>query len=415
MVFTMPLPNAPKVLAIIQAGGKGSRMGVLTAQRAKPALPFGGTHQLIDFAMSNLTNSGISDVWVSVQYLAGSLDTHLQHGRPWDLDRNVGGFRRVVPEEADAARSGGFAAGNADDLFRIRGEIAADDADVVIVLSADQVLALDLRDVVASHLEKEADCTIVTTEVSRSEAANKAVVTAEATGRVTRIDEKPENPDHGTIAAEIFVYRKGALMDALESAEAQTRPADGSVDETGLGDFAEHLLPTIIETGTVRTYPLDGYWKDMGRPETYLAGHRDLVRGKVRIFDDPAWPMRTLSTDRGAARVRSGGVVDESVISPGCDIAGTVRGSTLGPGVVVREGAVVEDSVVFENCVIERDATVRTAIIDEDVAVRSGVTVGAAPAATRARDADIAVVGRGCVVRSDVAAGEQIDPDTTLG
>lgn len=415
MASTMPTAAAPKVLAIVQAGGKGSRMGVLTAQRAKPALPFGGTHQLIDFAMSNLANSRIDDVWVSVQYLAGSLDAHLQHGRPWDLDRNVGGFRRVVPEEADAARAGGFAAGNADDLFRIRGEIEAEEADVIVVLSADQVLALDLRPLIAAHLDKDADCTIVTTEVPITEASNKAVVTTNATGRVTRVDEKPEDPDHGTIAAEIFVYRKSALMDALTAAEERTRPGDADEDETGLGDFAEHLLPTIIATGTVLTYPLEGYWKDMGRPETYLAAHRDLVRGKVRIFNDRSWPMRTLATNRGAGRVRAGGVVEESVISPGCDVAGTVRGSTLGPGVTVRAGALVEDSVIFENCVIERDAVVRTSILDEGVTVRSGAEVGATPAATKARDADIAVVGRGCVVRGSVAAGEQIAPGSRVG
>lgn len=165
MAAHMPLTDAPRVLAIVQAGGKGSRMGVLTTHRAKPALPFGGTHQLVDIAMSNLVNSGISSVWVSVQYRAGTLDKHLQHGRPWDLDRNDGGFRRIVPEEIDAVRTGWFASGNADDLYRIRHQIADENADVTVVLSADQVFTLDLRDVVAAHLAKGADLTIVTTEV----------------------------------------------------------------------------------------------------------------------------------------------------------------------------------------------------------------------------------------------------------
>ena len=418
MADSMPLPRAPKVLAIVQAGGKGSRMGALTADRAKPALPFGGTHQLIDITLSNVANSGIGSVWVSVQYQAGSLDEHLQHGRPWDLDRNVGGFRRVVPDEVDAVRTGGFAAGNADDLYRIRREIEREDADVVVVLSADQIFALDLRDVIAAHLETGAACTIVTTQVSRSQASDKAVVITDATGKVTRVEEKPENPESTTISAEIFVYEKDALLLGLDKAEKATRPDDGkgddAVDETGLGDFAEHLLPQIIADGLVRTYPLEGYWKDMGRPELYLAAHRDLVRGVVRVFDDVDWPMRTLATNRGAARVRAGAVVEESVISPGCDIAGTVRGSTLGPGVVVREGAVVEDSVIFDACVIERDAVVSTSILDANVAVRAGVRVGTSSAGKRAHDDAIAVVGHDSVVRSDVVAGSQIDPGSTV-
>lgn len=414
MTDAMPLPGAPKVLAIVQAGGKGSRMGVLTAQRAKPALPFGGTHQLIDIAMSNLANSGIGDVWVSVQYRAGSLDAHLQHGRPWDLDRNVGGFRRVVPEENDMGRLGGFAAGNADDLFRIRHEIEEADADVVVVLSADQVFALDLRDVIAEHLRTGSELTIVTTEVPITEAPHKAVVTIDATGKVTRIDEKPENPDRGTISAEVFVYGKQALLDALVEAEAASRP-DDDADETGLGDFAEELIPTLIARGKTRAYPFEGYWRDMGRPETYLLAHRDLVRGKVGIFDDQAWPMRTLASDHGAGRIRAGADVTTSLVSPGCDIAGTVRNSTLGPGVIVREGALVEDSVIFDGCVIEKGAVVRTAVLDEGVVVRRSASVGETPSATKVRDGDIAVVGRASVVRGTVGSGEQVEPQTTVG
>ena len=191
----------------------------------------------------------------------------------------------------------------------------------------------------------------VTTEVPVTEASNKAVVTSDATGKVTRIDEKPEDPAHGTISAEVFVYRTAALLDALGEAEKATRPEADGEDETGLGDFAEHLIPTLVARGRVRTHALEGYWMDMGRPETYLRAHRDLVRGDVPIFDDEAWPMRTLATNKCAARVREGAVVDASYLSPGCDISGTVRRSVLGPGVIVRAGAVVEDAVVLDGAV----------------------------------------------------------------
>lgn len=412
MAMRVAQPDAPKVLAIVQAGGKGSRMGVLTEQRAKPALPVAGTHRLIDIAMSNLVNSGITSVWVSVQYLAGTLDAHMQHGRPWDLDRSFGGFRRVVPEEAEASLQGGFASGNADDLFRIRKDIDAEDTDLVVILSADQIFTVDLRQVVAKHVQTGADCTLVTADVSRTEASNKAVVTIDATGKVTKIEEKPENPDRGTVSAEIMVFTKSALLDVLTQMAEETAPhADGG--DSGLGDLAEKFLPRLVADGNVRAYPIDGYWRDMGRPASYLAAHRDLTRAKTDVFGDPQWPMRTLGVNRGPARVRDGADVYRSLIAAGCDIAGTVRDSTLGQGVIVRAGAVVEDSVIFDDCVIEKDAVVRTAIVDESVTVRSGVQVGQTPAATAARDKDIAVVGQHSIVRNDVAPGTQIEPFTT--
>ena len=166
------VPNArtPRILAIVQAGGKGSRMDVLTRERAKPALPFGGSYQLIDFALSNLAHSGIPDVWVSVQYQAASLDRHLSGGRPWDLDRTRGGYRRLVPEEGDTSSLEGFSTGNADDLMRMADDIAASRADIVVVTSADHVFRLDVRSVIEEHLAHGAECTLVTTNVARAEA-----------------------------------------------------------------------------------------------------------------------------------------------------------------------------------------------------------------------------------------------------
>ena len=186
----------PVVLAVIQAGGQGSRLDVLTRERAKPALSFAGSFQLIDVALTNCAHSGISDVWLSVQYQAGSLHHHLAAGRPWDLDRTRGGLRWLMPEEGGgSAAQDGFSNGNGDDLHRFADAIRAFAPDVVVVMSTDQVLALDLRPVVAAHLERGSHCTLVTTEVSRTQAAEKAVVTVGQASRVTAIDYKPERPD----------------------------------------------------------------------------------------------------------------------------------------------------------------------------------------------------------------------------
>jgi len=198
----------PSVLAIVQAGGQGSRMDVLTRERAKPALPFAGAFRLVDFVLSSLSHSGIPDVWLSVQYQAGSLDPHVSGGRPWDLDRTRGGFRRVVPQQgAGSAAQSGFSQGNADDLLRMRDDIARSGAEVVLVSSADHVFAMDLAALVDAHLDSGADCTIVTAETSKSEARHNVVVHSTRAGAVTGVDVKPGRPSVTTVATEIFVYR----------------------------------------------------------------------------------------------------------------------------------------------------------------------------------------------------------------
>lgn len=412
----LPAPGAPHVLAVIQAGGQGSRMDVLTRERAKPALPFAGTYQLVDLALSSIANSGVDDVWVSVQYMAGSLDTHLQSGRPWDLDRTRGGYRRIVPEEGRDRT--GFSSGTADDLSKIADEIASLGPDVVVVLSADQVYRVDLRELVDQHRRRGSLATIATVEVPRSQAAHKAVVTADATGLVRRVEEKPEDPAHGVISAEIVCFAAPEMLATLQQVrverEARRTTRGPGPEGSGLGDLAEDLLPQLVAAGPVHTFALGGYWQDMGRPAAYLTAHRDLVHGRVDVFDDPAWPVRSNHPDLGPARVRASSRVADSVISAGCDVAGTVRGSTLGPGVVVEEGAVVEDSVLFGGVVVERGARVRTSVLDDDVRVGRDARVGSTPRG-HLTDDRVTLVGRGSTVGRGVRlpGGSRLEPGTT--
>lgn len=407
--------DRPRVLAIVQAGGKGSRMDVLTRERAKPALPFGGQHRLVDITLSNLAHSGISDVWVSVQYQAGSLDQHLAGGRPWDLDRTRGGMRRMVPEEsAGAADQSGFSHGNADDLYRLRDQIAVQAPDVVVVSSADHVFRLDLRDVVDAHVAAGAECTVVTSEVSRQEAANNVVVVLGQDGAVTRVVDKPDDPPTTTVAIEVFAYDAPVLLAQLEALRRRTvHQADD--DDTGLGDVADVLLPALVRRGRVRTFPLAGYWRDVGRPEAYLQAHRDLLRGSLDVFDDPAWPVLGQLPTGAPARVAGDGTVVEGLLSTGCVVRGTVERSVLGPGVVVQAGARVVDSVLMGGVVVETGASVATAVVDEQVRIGRGATVGATPAATRLRAEDVTMVGRDSVVRggTTVPAGGRMEPGST--
>ena len=404
----------PRVLGLIQAGGAGSRLDVLTRERAKPALAFGGSYKLIDFPLSSFASSGISDVWVSVSYLASTLDPYIAQGRPWDLDRTRGGYRRVVPEEGGTTSESGFAAGNADNLVQLGDAIREFDAAVVVVMSADHVFNLDLRPVVREHLDRDAECTIVTAEVARSEASHNGVVTVADSGLVRAFDYKPERPSGTTVATEIFLYEPKVLLAELRRLRARLSHDDED-ESSGLGDFGEHLLPALVARGRTYATPIGGYWRDVGRPEVYLRAHRDLLAGRVDVFDQPGHPILTRWPERPPARVADSGDVNDSLLSAGVVVHGTVRRSVLGPGVVVEKGAVVQDSVLGAEVVVSSGATVTTSILDDGCRIGRGATVGAAPASTRPRDKDIAMLGRDCRVSASavIPAGARLEPGST--
>lgn len=417
------LPVGLRVLAIVQAGGRGSRMDVLTQRRAKPSLTFAGTHALVDFPLSCLAASSVRDVWVSVQYLPGSLDAHLAGGRPWDLDRTVGGFRRVVPgEEPGEPDEDGFSHGNADLLYRIRDEIVDNDPDVVVVLSADHIFALDLDEVVADHLAHDAECTLVTSEVGVQEARHKMVVTVDADGVVTGVADKPSDPASTTVATEIFLYRTDVLVEVLEQLRERLRAfdedetdEDATADEgdTGLEDFGTHLVPQLVRRGRTRAWRLPGYWRDVGRVQAYLQAHRDLLAGRIDAFAHPLYSVRGANLAGAPAHVDAGGEVVESMLAPGSRVRGRVVRSVLGRGVEVAPGAEVVDSVLLDDVVVEAGARVHTAILDARSHVGREARVGEPPAGTRLSDEAIVVVGQQARVGAGavVAPGARIDPD----
>jgi len=402
-----------RVLALILAGGQGSRMDVLTRERAKPAMPFAGSYRLIDFPLSNLHHSGIDDVWLSVQYQSHSIADEIASGRPWDLDRTYGGLRVLPPQEGLGAVEDGLASGNADVLFRQRDLIRADDPSALLVLSADHVYRFDYAEALETHRAKDADCTIVTSVVTRELAVNHATITANKSGRVTKLDYKPKRPITGVVATEVFVYRPSALIAALEHLH---RALPGDEDGgSGLGDFGEHLVPFMIEAGAVYEHRMPGYWKDVGRPEAYFAAHRDLLEGGVGLLDQPDWPILTRSAQRAPVRVVKGSRVEDSLISPGGSVAGTVRRSVLGPGVVVEAGAVVSDSIVLADTTIAAGAKVSWSILDSGVHVGERARLGGRPAGDLPTDDELSLVGKDARIGKDVVLrkGARLEPGTT--
>jgi glucose-1-phosphate adenylyltransferase len=410
-----PMPRRGEVLALVQAGGQGSRMDVLTRERAKPALPYGGVHRLIDFALSGLVHADLADVWVSLEYQVTSIDDYLSGGRPWSLDRNRGGFRRIVPQTGTGpATESGFAHGNGDLLLRISADIETFGARTLLVCSADHVFNMDLAPVVEEHVAAGRVATVLTSEVTKKDASDNVVVLARRDGTVTGIEHKPSRPSSGTVATEIFLYDTEALVAALHDLRRELAgeqdPEDAAEGDSGIGDFGEHLLPRLVESGKVAAVPLTGYWKDVGQPGLYLQSHRDLLLGKVDVFDHPSRPVISHWPDRPAARVRATGECRDSLLSPGADVSGLVVGSVLGPGVVVEKGAEVHDSVLMQDCVVRAGAVVRTSVLDERCEVSAKAQVGAEPSRRLAHDDDVVLVGRDSTVSGRIASGARLEP-----
>ena len=358
-------------LALVLAGGPGTRLDVLTDRRVKPAMPYAGVFRLIDIPLSNLHHSGLPDVWVIEQYRPHSLNEQLANGRPWDLDRTHGGLRVLPPYQDGDSDKEGFAEGNADAIYQHVDFLREMAPDRFLVLSSDHVYMLDYSEVIAWHREKEADLTMVTTEVPLESAGRFGVVEVDSEGRVTQFDYKPDDPQSTTVTAEVFVYEADVLLDTLNQL----------VDEEGregLEDYGDNLLPRLVENRRVFGYPLDGYWRDAGTVQSYWEGHMDLLRSEAGPhLDDPDWPLLTLDPKHLPARLYKSAVVDDSLISPGCTVRGEVHRSVLSPGTVVEEGAVVRNAVLLHDVHVQRGARVDCSVLDENVTVGEEARVGA--------------------------------------
>ena len=379
-----------KTLVIVLAGGAGGRLELLTKERAKPAVPFAGTHRLIDFPLSNAHNSGLEDVWVAQQFNPISLSDHLANGRPWDLDRTVGGLLILQPRLGHDEREG-FQKGTADSLWRNAPLVREFGPDAVVVVSADAVYAMDYGGLVEEHMDSDAAVTIVTTEVDPEDAARYGVVQVDGE-RVGEYVYKPDDPATNVVANEVFAFRPAPLLDTLDELAEQA-------GEEGLEDLGDELLPRLVDAGAARAHAFGGYWRDVGTVEAYWTCHQELLEDPPPIdLDDQDWPVLThAAARRASARVLPGAEVERSLLAPAATVAGTVESSVIGRGALVERGAVVRDSVLMPGTVVRAGATVARAILDDHVEVCGDATVGE-------QDGDIALVG----LKATVAAGEAI-------
>lgn len=379
-----PFPKDPEgeVVALVLAGGRGSRLDPLTAARSKPAIPFAGQYRLIDVVLSNLAHSGLRDVWIAEQYRPFTLNQHLAGGRPWDMDGTRHGLRLLPP--AQGREEEGFSQGNGHALAQQVPILRSFGAKTVIVLSADHLYQLDLRRVLAAHEESGAELTMVTT-VTDEDPSRFGVVQADGDGKVTAYDYKPEDPEGDLVATEIFVFDVEALsevvVELVEAEEGADRDAedtdeDGDPLASSLGDYGETIIPAFVDRGTVREHRHEGYWRDIGTIEAFHLAHREILAGGGLRLDEPGWPLLTNPPVEPPARIDDGARVSGSLIAPGARIAGTVTDSVIGPGVTVEAGAEVRNAILFGNVTVPAGAVLDTVIADVGATIPEGETTG---------------------------------------
>jgi len=376
-----------RTLVVVLAGGAGGRLELLTRERAKPAVPFAGTHRLIDFPLSNCANAGLEDVWVAQQFNPISLSDHLSNGRPWDLDRTTGGLLILQPRLGHDDRTG-FQQGTADSLWRNAPLVREFAPDALVVVSADAIYKLDYGALVEEHVADGADVTIVTTRVDPDDAGRYGVVQV-AEGRVREYVYKPDEPQGDLVSNEVFVFRAAAVLDLLEELAAEA-------GEEGLEDLGHELLPRLVDGGGAREHRFEDFWRDVGTVPAYWSAHQELVSDDPPIdLDDPAWPVLTRAVaHRASARLAAGAQVTASLLAPGARVAGGVERSVVGRGAVVEAGATVAESVLLPGAVVRAGAVVERAVLDEGVEVGRGARVGEA-------GGEIALVGLRARVTED--------------
>ncbi len=397
-----------KTRAVILAGGEGSRLGVLTDKRAKPAVPFAGKYRIIDFTLSNCVNSGIADVMILTQYRPHSLNEHIGGGRPWDLDRGfTGGVQIYQPYRGRFVTD--WYKGTADAITQNLSFVERGDPDIVVVLSGDHIYKMNYEPMIRYHIERQADVTIATLNVTREEATRMGILATEenAGGRVTSFVEKPADPP-GTLASMgIYVFGLKMLSTVLQE---DARRRDSS------HDFGKDVLPRMVAAGQrVFAYPFEGYWVDVGTVDAYWESQMDLLEDPPALdLNDRTWIIHTRSEERPPVVTREGAMIKDSMITDGCIISpgARIERSVLSPGVYVGPRAIIRESVVLTDSRIETGARIERSVIDKVVRVGKNARIGHIERS--ADDLGITTIGKNAIIRDKavVARGDVVEADT---
>ncbi len=358
-----------KVVAMLLAGGQGSRLSVLTNRMAKPAVPFGGKYRIIDFPLSNCVNSDIDTVGVLTQYEPLELNAYIGTGQAWDLDRNSGGVFVLPPYQSSS--SGRWYSGTANAIFQNMEFIDRYDPEYVLILSGDHIYKMDYSLMLDYHISKRADLTVAVRTVPMEEAHRFGIMNTDDDGRIVEFEEKPRRPKSNKASMGIYIFSWPVLKKYLTLDDRDTSSEN---------DFGKNVIPAILNAGLgVYAYSFDAYWKDVGTVQSLWEANMDLISDLPPIdLNDPDWRIYSKSLCLPPHCVGSEATIERSSITEGCNIYGTVLHSVLFGGVTVEQGAEVVDSVVMPGAIIRNGARVHRAIIGEGSVVGEGCFIGAA-------------------------------------
>ncbi|MBE7090017.1 MAG: glucose-1-phosphate adenylyltransferase [Clostridiales bacterium] len=391
-----------KCIAMLLAGGQGSRLYALTNNIAKPAVSFGGKYRIIDFPLSNCVNSGIDTVGVLTQYQPLILNDYIGNGQPWDLDRTFGGVHILSPYQGK--KSSDWYKGTANAIYQNMHFMQQFNPDYVLVLSGDHIYKMNYATMLNYHILNGADCTIAAIDVPLSEASRFGILNTNNDGSIYEFEEKPKKPKSTLASMGIYIFSAQKLFKYLE---------EDSQNPSSSNDFGKDVLPKMLNNGEkMMAYRFEGYWKDVGTIDSLYEANMDLL-GDAPNFDvtDSSWKIQSRSPLAPPHYMGDNAKVVNSIIMSGCEIEGTVENSVLASSVIVKKGAVVKNSIIMSDVTIDEGAEIEYSIIDENTIVGKDVIIGEPKSSKKG----IAVLSRNIQIEDGVkiAGGEMIDKNVT--
>ena len=394
-------------IAMLLAGGQGSRLGILTKNIAKPAVPYGGKYRIIDFPLSNCVNSGIHTVGVLTQYQPLVLNDYIGNGQPWDLDRADGGVHILSPYQQIKGTE--WYKGTANSIYQNIKFIERYDPEYVLILSGDHIYKMDYSKMLDYHKANKADCTIAMIEVPWEEASRFGLMIVNDDGSISEFEEKPANPRSNKASMGIYIFNWKKLRQYL---------IDDEANENSGNDFGHDVIPAMHQAGErMFAYQFDGYWKDVGTIDSLWDSNLDLLNPKVDLdLDDDSWKIYSRSPVAPPHYVGENAKIENSMITEGCEIDGSIDFSVLFANVKVEEGANVKYSIIMPGTVIKKGATVQYSIVAENTVIEEGATVGRSPEEMEnIEDWGVAVIGNGIKIGKDVKVAPKAMVDTDMG
>ena len=389
-----------EMIAMLLAGGQGSRLGVLTAKVAKPAVAFGGKYRIIDFPLSNCINSGIDTVGVLTQYRPLRLNSHIGIGIPWDLDRNVGGVTVLPPYEKSTNSE--WYTGTANAIYQNLEYMEQYNPEYVLILSGDHIYKMDYKIMLDYHKANNADITIAAMPVPIEEASRFGIVVTDSDNRITEFEEKPANPKSNLASMGIYIFKWSVLKDALIKLKDQQEC-----------DFGKHVNPYCFNNNKrIFAYEYNSYWKDVGTLSSYWEANMELI-DIIPVFNlyEELWKIYTKADAIPPQYISADAHIERSIIGESTEVYGTVKNSVIGSGVIIEEGAQVVDSIIMQNTVVGRNARIQKAIIADNVEIGENVEIGVGEEAPSKLDAkiyasDLVTIGENSYIPADVKIGK---------